>query len=81
MLKQPILLESKFLIRNAVENDCDHIMRLINELAVFEKLPDQVRINSETLKQDGFGERPLYSCLVAEGIKLSKFQIKISFLL
>ncbi|CAF4459621.1 unnamed protein product [Rotaria socialis] len=75
MLKQPILLESNFLIRNAVENDCDHIMRLINELAVFEKLPDQVRINSETLKQDGFGERPLYSCLVAEDLNDSSSRI------
>ncbi|CAF4410179.1 unnamed protein product, partial [Adineta steineri] len=50
MLKQPIVLESKIIIRNAVETDCDDIMRLINELAIFEKSPEQVRINSETLK-------------------------------
>ncbi len=30
MLKQPIPLESNLIIRNAVETDCDEIMRLIN---------------------------------------------------
>jgi hypothetical protein len=30
MLKQPIKLESNLLIRNAVETDCDEILRLIN---------------------------------------------------
>ncbi len=30
MLKQPITLESNLIIRNAVETDCDEILRLIN---------------------------------------------------
>ncbi|CAF0958158.1 unnamed protein product [Adineta steineri] len=75
MLKQPIVLESKIIIRNAVETDCDDIMRLINELAIFEKSPEQVRINSETLKRDGFGEHPLYSCLVAEDPRCSPSRV------
>lgn len=66
MLKQPIQLGPNLVIRNSVETDCDEIMRLINELAHFEKLPDQVRINSQTLKNDGFGQHPLFSCIVAE---------------
>lgn len=30
MLKQPIKLDSNIIIRNAVETDCDEIMKLIN---------------------------------------------------
>lgn len=30
MLKQPISIEQNLIIRDAVENDCDDIMRLIN---------------------------------------------------
>ncbi|CAF1599990.1 unnamed protein product [Adineta ricciae] len=75
MLKQPIKIESNLVIRNAIETDCDDIMRLINELAVFEKAPEQVRINSQTLKQDGFGEHPLYTCLVVEDASSSPVRV------
>lgn len=30
MLKQPIKLDSNIIIRNAVETDCDEIIKLIN---------------------------------------------------
>jgi len=30
MLKQPITVEPNIIIRDAVESDCDEIMRLIN---------------------------------------------------
>ncbi|XP_072497284.1 thialysine N-epsilon-acetyltransferase [Notamacropus eugenii] len=54
------------LIREATEGDCGEVMRMIRELAEFEKLLDQVRINEEVLKTDGFGENSFYHCLVAE---------------
>lgn len=42
------------------------IYALIKELADYEKAPDEVTNTIEQLEQDGFGERPLYGCLLAE---------------
>ncbi|XP_045839757.1 thialysine N-epsilon-acetyltransferase isoform X2 [Meles meles] len=90
-------------IREAEEGDCGQILRLIRELAEYEKLSDQVQISEEgggpgcggggrgppgpssgpggrtprplslcrtptsaALRADGFGENPLYRCLVAD---------------
>uniref|UniRef100_A0A7N4PZH4 Spermidine/spermine N1-acetyltransferase family member 2 n=1 Tax=Sarcophilus harrisii TaxID=9305 RepID=A0A7N4PZH4_SARHA len=54
------------LIREAAEGDCGAIMKMIRELAEFEKLLDQVKISEGALKTDGFGENPFFHCLVAE---------------
>ncbi len=57
---------SSIIIREAVVSDVPSIFQLIQELALFEKAPEQV-INSEMqLMKDGFGENPLFHCLVAE---------------
>ncbi|XP_036751813.2 thialysine N-epsilon-acetyltransferase isoform X3 [Manis pentadactyla] len=53
-------------IREAIEEDCGTILRLIRELAEYEKLSDQVKISEEALRADGFGKNPFYHCLVAE---------------
>ncbi|XP_004605254.2 thialysine N-epsilon-acetyltransferase isoform X1 [Sorex araneus] len=53
-------------IREATERDCGDILRLIRELAEYEKLSDQVKISEEALRADGFGENPFYHCLIAE---------------
>ncbi|XP_030742354.1 thialysine N-epsilon-acetyltransferase isoform X3 [Echinops telfairi] len=53
-------------IREAKEGDCADIIRLIRELAEYEKLSDQVQISEEALRADGFGENPFYHCVVAE---------------
>ncbi|XP_044106527.1 thialysine N-epsilon-acetyltransferase isoform X4 [Neovison vison] len=53
-------------IREAEEGDCGQILKLIRELAEYEKLSDQVQISEEALRADGFGENPLYRCLVAD---------------
>uniref|UniRef100_A0A8C7AHZ4 diamine N-acetyltransferase n=1 Tax=Neovison vison TaxID=452646 RepID=A0A8C7AHZ4_NEOVI len=50
-------------IREAEEGDCGQILKLIRELAEYEKLSDQVQISEEALRADGFGE---YRCLVAD---------------
>ncbi|KAI3373581.1 hypothetical protein L3Q82_022174 [Scortum barcoo] len=36
------------------------------ELAVFEKMQDQVKISHEELERDGFSQNPFFECLVAE---------------
>ncbi|XP_034845695.1 thialysine N-epsilon-acetyltransferase isoform X2 [Mirounga angustirostris] len=53
-------------IREAEEGDCGHILRLIRELAEYEKLSEQVQMSEEALRADGFGGNPFYHCLVAE---------------
>ncbi|NP_001091425.1 spermidine/spermine N1-acetyltransferase family member 2 L homeolog [Xenopus laevis] len=54
-------------VRAAHAGDCGEIIRMIQELADYEKLPDQVRNTVEGLRRDGFEEpSPLFRCLVAE---------------
>lgn len=53
-------------IRFANENDMVDVLKLINELATFEKEPDAVEITVEDLINDGFGTNPLFNVLVAE---------------
>lgn len=36
------------------------------ELAVYESMPDQVKISHEDLERDGFCQNPFFECLVAE---------------
>ena len=56
----------KFSIRKGVKKDADAILKLIHELAVFEKESEAVEINVQDLEIDGFGENPLFQVLVAE---------------
>ncbi|XP_075764049.1 thialysine N-epsilon-acetyltransferase-like isoform X3 [Pelodiscus sinensis] len=53
-------------VRPCRAEDCVEVMRMIRELAEFEKLPDQVQINDQVLREDGFANDPFYRCLVAE---------------
>ncbi|KAM3600685.1 uncharacterized protein V6R79_000636 [Siganus canaliculatus] len=55
-----------FKIRIAMKEDCKEISRMIMELAVFEKMSDQVKISHEVLERDGFCQNPFFECLVAE---------------
>ncbi|XP_051903465.1 thialysine N-epsilon-acetyltransferase-like isoform X2 [Hippocampus zosterae] len=61
-----------FTIRAATKVDCKDISRMIMELALFEKMTDQVKISSEELERDGFCPNPLFECLVAEVPKENK---------
>ncbi|XP_077662773.1 thialysine N-epsilon-acetyltransferase-like isoform X1 [Eretmochelys imbricata] len=53
-------------VRPCRAEDCVEVVRMIKELAEFEKLPDQVQINDRVLREDGFANDPFYRCLVAE---------------
>jgi len=53
-------------IRNAKKEDVSSIFKLIKALAKFEKEEFAVQITEEELAEDGFGENPSYSCIVAE---------------
>ena len=53
-------------IRKANYSDVKDIIRLLVELAVYEKEPDAVKVTEEELIRDGFGSNPRYECLLAE---------------
>lgn len=53
-------------IREGKKEDCKAVLKLINELAVYEKAADQVELTLEELEEDGFGNQSIYKLLVAE---------------
>jgi len=54
------------IIRKANSDDVKDILRLLIELAVYEKEPDAVKVTEQELTRDGFGENPKYQCILAE---------------
>ena len=53
-------------IRKAIQQDCHRIMELVNELAVYEKAPDEITVQFDHFVESGFGENPVWWALVAE---------------
>ena len=54
------------IIRRGTPSDMVSVLGLIQELAVFEKEPEAVVLTVEDLIRDGFSEKPLFHCFVAE---------------
>ena len=52
--------------RPATLNDIPEILKLIREMADYEKLSHLVVITAEDMLRDGFSERPYFHVLVAE---------------
>ena len=55
-----------FIVRKGRVEDCKAALALIQELAEYEKAPEEVELSLEELVHDGFGENPIYELLVAE---------------
>jgi GNAT superfamily N-acetyltransferase len=55
----------KFNIRRAVVSDCETMMELVRELAVFEKAPNEVTVSMAHFIESGFGKNPVWQALVA----------------
>jgi GNAT superfamily N-acetyltransferase len=53
-------------IRKGKKEDMPAVLRLIQELAIFEKEPDAVVVTVADLERDGFGENPLFNTFIAE---------------
>ena len=56
----------KTIIRKGKKTDASEILLLIKELAVFERAPNAVIINQESIEKFGFGRNPLFKCFVAQ---------------
>jgi len=56
----------KVFIREANPADVPVILTLIRGLAEYERAPHEVTIGEAELLRDGFGDRPLFECLIAE---------------
>ena len=52
-------------IRRAVKEDCPRLLELIQELADYEKAPDEVTVTLEHFEESGFGEKQLWWAFVA----------------
>ena len=57
------------IIRTGTPEDLGATLRLIHELADFENMPNEVVNTVEQMKEDGFGERPVFGFIVAESNK------------
>ena len=55
-----------FILRAGEKKDAASILDLINELAVFEKLPNEVEVTIDDLIKDGFSSNPKFKTFVAE---------------
>ncbi len=53
-------------IRRAIKEDCPRLLELINELAVFEKAPQEVTVTLDHFAESGFGEKPVWWAFAAE---------------
>lgn len=53
-------------IRKGTPKDIPAVLKLIRELALYEKAPQEVTNTEEAMNRDGFGENPVFSLLVAE---------------
>lgn len=54
------------LVRHAVVSDVPLLLRFFRELADYERQPNVVVIEEETLIRDGFGSQPKFRALIAE---------------
>lgn len=54
------------IIRRAEKKDCPRLLELVNELAVYEKAPQEVSVTLEHFEESGFGSNPVWWAFVAE---------------
>ena len=54
------------LIRPAIKQDCVRLLELIQELATYEKAPDEVTVTLSHFEESGFGDNPVWWAFVAE---------------
>lgn len=58
--------EQPYTIRKAIPDDCERMMSLVRELALYERAPEQVTVTLEEFRDAGFGENPCWEAFVGE---------------
>jgi ribosomal protein S18 acetylase RimI-like enzyme len=53
-------------IRRATRQDCKRLLELVQELAEYERAPNEVTVTLEHFQESGFGEKPVWWAFVAE---------------
>ncbi len=53
-------------IRRAEKTDCPRLLELIQELALYERAPQEVTVTLEHFEESGFGQQPIWWAFVAE---------------
>ncbi len=53
-------------IRRAEQGDCPRLLELIQELALYERAPQEVTVSIEHFTESGFGSKPVWWAFVAE---------------
>jgi GNAT superfamily N-acetyltransferase len=53
-------------IRIAKKEDCPRLLELVNELALFERAPEEVMVTLQEFEAAGFGDKPVWKAFVAE---------------
>ncbi|RZL30226.1 MAG: GNAT family N-acetyltransferase [Pedobacter sp.] len=53
-------------IKVAKKEDCARLLELINELALYEKAPEEVTVTLGEFVEAGFGSKPVWKAFVAE---------------
>ena len=53
-------------IRVARREDCPRLLELINELALYERAPQEVTVDLQHFEEAGFGSKPVWKAFVAE---------------
>lgn len=56
----------EIILREGEKSDMPAVLSLIQELADFEKEPEEVEVTVSDLERDGFGETPAFKVFVAE---------------
>jgi GNAT superfamily N-acetyltransferase len=54
------------IVREAKKEDCNRLLELVNELALFERAPQEVTVTLAEMEDAGFGEKPVWKAFVAE---------------
>jgi len=53
-------------IRRAAKEDCGRLLELVQELAEYERAPNEVTVTLEHFQESGFGKSPVWWAFVAE---------------